>query len=82
LKTSVYSYLEITVALHYKLMRIINDNSWVVNKLEASLIDNARVVIYDCHMYIVQVSGCQNFNLYLKAVHFFNTSVNQTSVAA
>ncbi len=24
----------------------------------------------------------QNFNLYLNAVHFFNTSVNKTSVAA
>ncbi len=38
-------------------MMIVNDDSRVVNKLEASLTDNARVVIYDCHMFIVQVTG-------------------------
>ena len=35
-------------------MTIVNDNSRVVNKLEASLTDDARVVIYDRHMFIVQ----------------------------
>ncbi len=35
-------------------MMIINDDSRVVNKLEASLTDYARVVIYDHHMFIVQ----------------------------
>ena len=29
----------------------------VINKLEASLTDDARVVIYDRHMFIVQASG-------------------------
>ncbi len=38
-------------------MTIIDDNSRVINKLEASLTDNARVVIYDCHMFIVQTTG-------------------------
>ncbi len=33
-------------------MTIVNDDSWVVNKLEASLINDARVVIYDRHMFI------------------------------
>ena len=37
-------------------MTIVNDNSRVVTKLETSLTDNARVVIYDCHMFIVQVT--------------------------
>ncbi len=34
---------------------IVNDDSKVINKLETSLTDNARVVIYiyDCHMFIV-----------------------------
>jgi hypothetical protein len=32
--------------------------------------------------FIVQAPGVQNFNLYLNGVHFFNTSVNWTSVAA
>ncbi len=35
-------------------MTIINDNSRVVNKLEASLTDEDRVIIYDHHMFIVQ----------------------------
>jgi hypothetical protein len=42
--------------LYYKLMTIVNDDSRVVNKLEASLIDDARVVIYDRHMFIVQAT--------------------------
>ncbi len=38
-------------------MTILNDNSRVVNKLEASLTDDARVVIYDHHMFKVQATG-------------------------
>jgi hypothetical protein len=30
----------------------------------------------------LETSGGQNSNMYLKVVHFFNTSVNYTSVAA
>jgi hypothetical protein len=37
-------------------MMIVNDNSRVVNKLEASLTDDARFVIYDRHMFIVQAT--------------------------
>jgi hypothetical protein len=33
---------------------IINDDPSIVNKLETSLIDDARVIIYDHHMFIVQ----------------------------
>ncbi len=43
--------------LYYKLMTIVNDDSRVVKKLEASLTDDARVVIYDRHMFIVQATG-------------------------
>jgi hypothetical protein len=43
--------------LYYKLMAIVNDDSRVVKKLEASLIDNARVVIYDHHMFIVKATN-------------------------
>ncbi len=42
--------------LYYKPMMIVNDDSRVINKLEASLTDDARVVIYDCHMFIVQAT--------------------------
>ena len=38
-------------------MTIVNDNSRVINKLEASLTDDARVLIYDRHMFIVQSTG-------------------------
>jgi hypothetical protein len=36
---------------------IVNDDSSIINKLETSLIDNARVIIYDRHMFIVQATG-------------------------
>jgi len=36
---------------------IVNDDSRFVNKLEASLTDNARVIIYNRHMFIVQAMG-------------------------
>jgi hypothetical protein len=35
---------------------IINYASSVVNKLGALLTDNASVIIYDCHVFIVQVT--------------------------
>jgi len=38
-------------------MRIVNDDSMVINKLEASPTDDARVVSYDHHMFIVQATG-------------------------
>jgi hypothetical protein len=38
-------------------MMIVNDDSRVVIKLEASLTDNARVVIYDRLVFIVQATG-------------------------
>jgi hypothetical protein len=34
-------------------MTIVNDDSRVVNKLEASFTHDARVIIYDRHMFIV-----------------------------
>ncbi len=37
--------------LYYKHMTIINDESSIVNKLGASLTDDARVVIYNRHVY-------------------------------
>ncbi len=48
-----------TCGLYYKPMTIVNDYSRVINKLEASLTDDARVVIYDRHMFIVQATACR-----------------------
>jgi len=47
--------------LYYKPITIVNDDSSIVNELETSLIDDALVIIYDHHMFIVQatnVSAC------------------------
>ncbi len=44
--------------LYYKPMTIINEDSRVVNKLKTSLTDEARVVIYDRHIFIVQATDC------------------------
>ncbi len=48
---------QLSCGLYYKPMTIINDNSRVINKLEASFTDNMRVIIYDRHMFIVQATG-------------------------
>jgi hypothetical protein len=39
-------------------MMIINDDSRVINKLETSLNDDVRVIIYDHNMFIVQATVC------------------------
>ncbi len=36
---------------------IVNDDARVINKLEASLTDDARVIIYNRHMFIVQATA-------------------------
>ncbi len=38
-------------------MTIVNDDSWVINKLETSLTDDTRVIICDHHMFIVQANA-------------------------
>ncbi len=40
---------------------IINDDSSLVNKLESSVTDDARVIIYDRHMFIDHATGSYNF---------------------
>ncbi len=42
--------------LYYKTMTIVNGNARIVNKLDASLSEDARVFIYDHHMFIVQAT--------------------------
>jgi hypothetical protein len=37
-------------------MTIVNDEARIVNKIEASLTDDASVIINDCHMFIVQAT--------------------------
>ncbi len=46
----------LTSGLYYKPMSIVNDDSRIITKLETSLTDDAGVVIYDCHIFIVQAT--------------------------
>jgi hypothetical protein len=43
--------------LYYKPITIVNDDSSIVSKLETSLTDDAKVAIYDRHMFIVEATG-------------------------
>ncbi len=43
--------------LYYKPTTIVNDDCSVVNKLEASFTDDARFIIYDRHMFIVEATA-------------------------
>ena len=54
--TMELSYLQ-SCGLYYKHVTIVNYASSGVNKLKASVDDDARVLIYDCHMFIVQATG-------------------------
>ncbi len=62
-------YIEHFTGLYFKPMTIVNDNSRVINKIEASLTDDARFVIYDRQMFIVVATGLlpfTNFKLKFK----------------
>jgi hypothetical protein len=43
--------------LYYKHVTILNYTSSGINKLKDSLNDDTRVVIYYCHVFIVQATG-------------------------
>ncbi len=45
---------ESTCSLNYKHRTIVNGDSSIVSKCSSKFIDNARVVIYDCNMFITQ----------------------------
>jgi hypothetical protein len=40
--------------LYYKHVTIVNDDSRIINKFEALLTDDARVITYNHHVFIVQ----------------------------
>jgi hypothetical protein len=53
-------------------MTIVNDDSRVINKLEASLADDIRVIIYNRHMFIVQATDIRNDKLHRSKTCKFN----------
>jgi hypothetical protein len=52
-----FAILSLSSGLYYKPITIVNGDSRVVNKLETSLNDDARAIIYDRHVFIVQATG-------------------------
>jgi hypothetical protein len=52
--TAFFVYIS---GLYYKHMTIVNDDSSVVSEQSFQLIDDARGVIYDRHMFIIQATG-------------------------
>jgi hypothetical protein len=64
-------------------MTIINDDGGIINKLDASLTEDNRVIIYDHHMFIVQATGtfcltsitssCHVIKLFFYITHVFIT---------
>ncbi len=62
--------------LYYKHMAIVNDDSSIVNKLETSLSDDARVVIYGRHMFIVQATDVSP--IYIKLMRFLKKMITKT----
>ncbi len=51
-----------TCGLYYKLTTIVNYASSVVSEQSFQLIDDARVIIYDRHVFIVQAAGVNVIN--------------------
>ncbi len=60
-ETILFIIVDETSGLQYKHMKIVNYASSVVNKLEALLTGDARVVIYERHVFIVQATGFAHF---------------------
>ncbi len=58
--SNITYYVFLSSGLYYKPITIVNDVSSIINRLETSLIDDARVGIYDHHMFIVQATGANN----------------------
>ncbi len=56
-KTSLNSDLILVCGLYYKHTTIINYASGIINKVEALHNGNARVIIYNRHVFIVQATG-------------------------
>jgi len=48
--------------LYYKHTMIVNYASSIINKLEVLLTDDARVIIYNRHVFIVQATGSTYLN--------------------
>ena len=62
LHNALLPYFFTSYGLYYIHITIVNDASSIVNKFGTSLTDDARVIIYDPHMFIVQATDA-HFNI-------------------
>ncbi len=69
---SVHSFIILNSGQYNKPFTIVNDNSKVVSMLETSLNDNARVIIYNRHMFIVQATGPNVIQLFTAVSYTFS----------
>ncbi len=58
--------------LYYKHVTIVKYASSGVNKLKASLNDDAKVIIYNHHMFIVQATGPKVKTFYFRNLYKFS----------
>jgi hypothetical protein len=56
--------IQLTNGLYYKHVTIVNYATSSINKLRASLNDDARVVIYDRHMFIAQATRPESWPIF------------------
>ncbi len=56
---------------------IVNDDSRVINKLEALLTDDTRVIIYDRNMFSVQATGANTLSGARKLLTALLTNIRQ-----
>jgi hypothetical protein len=54
---------------------IVNGDSRVINKLEASFTDDARVIIYNHHLFIVQATGFCDMDIFVSSTEILK--INQ-----
>jgi hypothetical protein len=63
-----------TSGLYYKHMMIVNYASSIVNKLKALLTDDAKVVIYNCPVFMVQTTVASAGHRYIFKILFSEKS--------
>ncbi len=68
--------------LYYKHTTIINYTSSVINKLKALLTDDARVVIYNCHVFKVQATVACTMKLFTAIIYGFYNKLECLSMAS
>ncbi len=68
---SVQNMQQKPCGLHYKHVTIVNDDTSVISEWSPKLIDDARVVIYDRNMFIIQVTGHQGHSSQRAKGYFF-----------